>query len=75
MKFKSFFLIVLINGQRYKIFMIQPSTILSLIKFFDYKKQLNLIEYNGKIQSDLETNPICFKADSKIEIITIVGGG
>lgn len=75
MKFKSFYLIVSINGQKYKIFILQPITILSLIKFFNYEKQLNLIEHNGKIQSDLNTNPLYLKATSRIEIITIVGGG
>nr|QWK41906.1 thiamine biosynthesis protein [Protohalopteris sp.] len=75
MNFKSFFLIVSVNGQKYKIFIIKPTTVLSIIKFFNYEKELNLIEHNGKIQSDLTTNSSYLKDTSKIEIITIVGGG
>lgn len=75
MKIKFFIIILHLNGQKYKIFMIKPITLLDIITFFDYQKQLSLIEYNGKIQSDIETHCLYIKKDAKIEIITIVGGG
>lgn len=75
MKLKSFFFILSVNGQKYKIFTIQPITILSIINFLNYQKQLNLIEYNGKIKSDFNNKYIYVKNKAQIEIITIVGGG
>lgn len=75
MKLKSFYLLLSINGQKYKIFTIQPITILSILTIFNYKKQLYLLEYNGKIKNDLIINSMHVKDKAKIEIITIVGGG
>jgi len=75
MKLKFFCLMISLNGQRYKIFTLQPITILSIINLFKYHQQLNLIEYNGTIKNSLNMNKTQILNNSKIEMITIVGGG
>lgn len=75
MKLKFFCLIISINGQRYKIFTLQPITILSIINLFNYQQQLNLVEYNGKIKNSLSIKKTHIINNAKIEMITIVGGG
>lgn len=70
---KTFFLNLNINGQKYKIFAKKPLSILDLIVFFNFNKQLIITEYNGKIYNNLEY--IYLKNFDLIEIITIVGGG
>nr|YP_011007093.1 hypothetical protein V2492_pgp006 [Phaeostrophion irregulare]WAM64380.1 hypothetical protein [Phaeostrophion irregulare] len=75
MKLKAFYITLDVNGQKYKIFMVKPIAILSILNFLEYQKQLNLIEYNGKIQNELNKTSLYIKQNAKIEIITIVGGG
>lgn len=75
MKLKFFSIIISLNGQNYKLFIIQPITILSIITLFNYQQHLNLIEYNGTIKNSLNINKTHIKNNAKIEIITIVGGG
>ena len=74
MKINFFSLDLSVNGLKYKIYMSQPSQIFDLLEFFNYQKELVIIEQNGKIKNSLKTyDPI--KQEDKIEIITIVGGG
>ena len=77
MKINFFFLSLSVNGLRYKIYMNQPSQVFDLLEFFNYQKELVIIEYNGKIYNNLDFyNKYSYlKQKDNIEIITIVGGG
>lgn len=76
-KLRVFFLNLSLNGQSYKIFTTKPFFLVDLVTFFNFKKQLVIIEHNGKIFNSLkiESNSTFIKQNDKIEIITIVGGG
>nr|QWK43468.1 hypothetical protein [Egregia menziesii] len=75
MKITFFLLLVSLNGCEYKIYMTQPSQVLDLLEFFNYQKELIIIEHNGKIHNYLNKTPQYLRQKDKIEIITIVGGG
>ena len=75
MKINFFLLSLSLNGLKYKVYMSKPSQINDLLQFFNYQKELVIIEHNGKISNNLLTKPHYLKQKDKIEIITIVGGG
>nr|YP_011005129.1 hypothetical protein V2471_pgp005 [Analipus japonicus]WAM61992.1 hypothetical protein [Analipus japonicus] len=72
---KLFFISLYLNGYQYKIFMTEPFEMFDLLKFFHYRKELIIVEHNGKINNASPISPHLIKQDDKIEIITIVGGG
>lgn len=75
MKIKLFFISIYLNGHKYKIFITKPTDIYHLLIFFNYQKELVIIEHNGKICNNRIKTPKYLKQKDKIEIITIVGGG
>nr|YP_009327079.1 hypothetical protein [Pleurocladia lacustris]ANS57631.1 hypothetical protein [Pleurocladia lacustris]ANS57775.1 hypothetical protein [Pleurocladia lacustris] len=75
MKINFFLLSLSLNGIKYKLYMTKPSQIFDLLKFFNYQKELIIIEYNGKIYNNSITRTQYLKQKDIIEIITIVGGG
>nr|YP_009182614.1 hypothetical protein LEIZ152 [Undaria pinnatifida]YP_011002557.1 hypothetical protein V2388_pgp006 [Undaria peterseniana]AKG50039.1 hypothetical protein LEIZ152 [Undaria pinnatifida]UXC96950.1 hypothetical protein ycf40 [Undaria pinnatifida]UXC97088.1 hypothetical protein ycf40 [Undaria pinnatifida]UXC97226.1 hypothetical protein ycf40 [Undaria pinnatifida]WAL33348.1 hypothetical protein [Undaria peterseniana] len=75
MKIKIFLLLVSLNGCDYKVYMTQPSQVSDILEFFNYQKELVIIQHNGKIHNDLNKNSQYVKQKDKVEIITIVGGG
>ncbi len=69
--FQCFFLL---NGQKYKIHTSKFSTFSEVLNYLNYPNKLCIIEYNGKILSNLIES--CYlKNNDYLEIITIVGGG
>nr|YP_009684161.1 hypothetical protein [Lessonia spicata]YP_010127972.1 hypothetical protein KQ360_pgp015 [Lessonia flavicans]YP_011006952.1 hypothetical protein V2491_pgp006 [Lessonia variegata]QDP13985.1 hypothetical protein [Lessonia spicata]QPP20499.1 hypothetical protein [Lessonia flavicans]QWK42759.1 hypothetical protein [Lessonia spicata]WAM64239.1 hypothetical protein [Lessonia variegata] len=75
MKINFFLLFVSLNGYEYKVYMTQPSQVFDLLEFFNYQKELVIIQHNGKIHNYLNKNFQYLREKDKIEIITIVGGG
>lgn len=75
MKINFFLLSLSINGLKYKIYMNRPSQIFDLLEFLNHKKELVIIEYNGKIYNNLNSRTRYLQQKDRIEIITIVGGG
>lgn len=75
MRKKTFFISIHLNGYKYKIFSIQPFQIYDLLQFLNYKKELIILEHNGKITNYFRIKSKYIKQSDKIEIITIVGGG
>nr|YP_010922947.1 hypothetical protein Ycf40 [Colpomenia sinuosa]WJZ45263.1 hypothetical protein Ycf40 [Colpomenia sinuosa] len=77
MKINFFSVSLSVNGLTYKIYMTQPSQIFDLLEFFNYQKELIIIEYNGRIYNNLElyNKHSYLKQKDNIEVITIVGGG
>lgn len=69
--FKYFFLL---NGQKYKIYSSRFITFSEILNYINYINKLSIIEYNGKIFSNLIENHYLINNDY-LEIITIVGGG
>ena len=65
-----FFCDQLYNLQTHKLFHLED-----LIEFFNLKKNLIVIEYNGKVTNPQNWLSIEIKNHDKIEIISIVGGG
>lgn len=64
---------VIINGETYKYF--TTFTVLSLLKYLGFKKNLIVIDYNGTIlQKEFWSNTFLCPND-KIEILTVAGGG
>lgn len=63
------------NGEIYELRTYKLFSLLDLITFFRYKKNLIVIEYNGEILSPLYWLKTTIKKNDQIEIITIVGGG
>ena len=55
--------------------MTQPSQVFDLLEFFNYQKELVIIQHNGKIHNYLNKNSQYLRQKDRIEIITIVGGG
>lgn len=66
---KTFF----INGRQF--FINQSLTINDIIKYFNYKNSVFVIEYNNLICDQNDWSKIRIDSNDKIEIITIVGGG
>lgn len=75
MKIKIFSIDFFFNGQPYTLKTYKLLTLQDLVKVFDYKKNIIVIEYNGKISHPKNWSFIKLKNMDKIEIITIVGGG
>ncbi len=75
MKTKIFSLNFFFNGEAYNLKMYKLVSLRDLIEFFNYKKNLVVIEYNGKITNPKNWSQIFIKFNDKIEILTIVGGG
>ena len=75
MKIKTFVFPIFLNGQTY---FVQTYKVFSLDKlriFFQYKKNLILIEYNGQIIHSKIWSNTRIKSFDSIEILSIVGGG
>lgn len=75
MKVKQFSTNLFFNGEFFNIQTYTIFTLEDLIKFFDYKQNLIVIEYNGQICHPKKWSTIKIKNKDKIELVTIVGGG
>lgn len=75
MKVKVFSINFFFNGEPYNLQTYKLFTVEDLIKFFNYKQNLVVIEYNGKISQPKIWSTINLKNNDKLEIVTIVGGG
>jgi sulfur carrier protein len=75
MKVKIFLIEVFFNGELYKLQTYKLLNLKDLIRFFNYKQNLIVVEYNGKIFHPKIWSKIKLKNTDKIEIVTIVGGG
>lgn len=75
MKITFYLLSLSLNGLEYKIYMNRSSQIFDLLEFLNHKKELVIIEYNGKIYNNSDNGTKYLQHKDKIEIITIVGGG
>lgn len=73
--FKAFSLTFYLNNEKYIIKIIQPITINEIVTFFNYNKNLIVIECNNKIYNIENWNKKIVKNNDNINIITIVGGG
>lgn len=62
-----------LNGQKYRIDI--DSTIQDILKYFNYRTNVFVIEYNSTISDKNEWKNLKIKNNDIIEIITIVGGG
>lgn len=69
-KFKRFWF----NGENYLISNHKLS-IYDLINYFNYNPTLLVVEYNSFIVIKKNWKKIIIKANDKVEILTIVGGG
>ncbi len=75
MKTKVFLISFLFNGELYYLQTYKLFTLKDLIKFFSYKENLVVLEYNGKILNPKLWGSIKLKNHDQLEILTIVGGG
>lgn len=75
MKLKKFSVTFFFNGEEYNVQSYKKFNLKDLIKFFNYKENLVVIEYNGKISQPQKWYMTYVKNMDKIEILTIVGGG
>ena len=75
MKVSISFISIYFNGELYSFQTYKLLTLENLRTFFNYKKNLILIEYNRKIIHPENWSSITLKNLDKIEILTIVGGG
>jgi sulfur carrier protein len=75
MKLKQFSLTFFFNGELYNLKTYKNFTLDDLIKFFNYKENLVVIEYNGKISHPNLWSTINLKKNDRVELLTIVGGG
>jgi sulfur carrier protein len=75
MKVKQFSSTFFFNGELYNIQSYKIFTLQDIIKFFNYKQNLVVVEYNGKITDPKKWSKINLKKNDKIELVTIVGGG
>lgn len=64
-----------LNGKYFNIFHFQQLTLHHLLSFFNYKINLIVVEYNGRIISPNFYKKTYILNNSNIEIVTIVGGG
>ena len=75
MKTKVFFISFFFNGELYNLQTYKLFNLKDLIRFFNYKENLVVLEYNGKILNPKNWLKIKLKNHDKLEILTIVGGG
>lgn len=75
MKVTTSFLVLFFNGEPYLFQSFKLFTLDNLRTFFNYKKNLIVMEYNGKIIHPENWSCIILNNYDKIEILTIVGGG
>lgn len=75
MKTKVFLTSFFFNGELYHLQTYKLFTLKDLIKFFNYKENLVVLEYNGKILNPKSWLKIKLKNQDQLEILTIVGGG
>jgi len=75
MKVKKFSIIFFFNGEEYNLQTFKMFNINDLLKFFNFKQSLVVLEYNGKILPTKMWSKIRLKNKDKVEIVTIVGGG
>lgn len=75
MKVKKFSIKIFFNGESYNILSYKIFNLEDLIKFFNYKQNLVVVEYNGKIVHPQNWKKIFLKKNDRIELVTIVGGG
>ncbi|CAM9112075.1 unnamed protein product [Chrysoparadoxa australica] len=64
-----------LNAEKYTLKSIKPFTMDNLLEFFNYNKNLIVIEYNNNILHKENWSKIQLHDLDKIEIVTIVGGG
>jgi thiamine biosynthesis protein ThiS len=64
-----------LNGKQYKIISFSKITLFHIVKFFNFKLNLIVIEYDGKIIPMNKYKYIFIKNNINIEIVTVVGGG
>lgn len=64
-----------LNGKYLSIFHFQQLTLYHLLVFFNYKINLIVVEYNGRIISQNFYKKTYILNNTNIEIVTIVGGG
>jgi sulfur carrier protein len=75
MKTKVFLISFIFNGELYNLQTYKLFTLRDLIRFFNYKENLVVLEYNGKILNPKKWLKIKLKNHDHLEILTIVGGG
>lgn len=75
MKITTSFLCIYFNGELYSLQSFKLFTLDNLRTFFSYKKNLIVMEYNGRIIHPENWPCIILKNFDRIEILTIVGGG
>lgn len=75
MKSARFVFFLFFNGELYLFQSFKFFTLENFRTFFNYKKNLIVMEYNGKIIHPENWSNIRLKNYDKIEILTIVGGG
>lgn len=75
MKITTSFLFFFINGEPYSVQSFKLFNLDNLKTFFNYKKNLIVIECNGKIIHPENWSSIILNNYDRIEILTIVGGG
>jgi thiamine biosynthesis protein ThiS len=75
MKIKAFSFDIFLNGKIYSFQTYKLFSLDNLRAFLNYKKNLIVIEYKGKIIHPNTWSSILLKDLDKIEILTIVGGG
>lgn len=73
--YKLFSFKITFNNQKYLIKTPKPLSLDQIIKFFDYKQNLIVLECNKKILSQTSNTKKILKNKDEIETITIVGGG
>jgi thiamine biosynthesis protein ThiS len=75
MKIKKFSINFFFNGQEYDLQTFKMFNIYDLLEFLNFKQNIVVLEYNGKILPTKMWSQIFLKNQDKFEIITIVGGG
>ena len=63
----------ILNGELY--YIKKAITISDLLIYFNCNKLICVLEYNGLIYSNKKWKELFIEDNSKIEIVTIVGGG
>lgn len=62
-----------LNG--YKLSSTSKLRIIDILRYFNYRNSLFVIEYNNLISNPKEWAQLKIKSNDKIEVISIVGGG